>query len=70
MGKIRLFKVKLVIFFNNKTVPIKKGDVVLFHSLLMHSATHPKAVFEDMAELDIKSADYSSMPLKKNNFIF
>jgi hypothetical protein len=64
-GKIRFFKGKLGIFFNNKTVPIKKGDVVIFHSFLMHSATHPKGIFENISELDKKSAHYSTMPLKK-----
>jgi ectoine hydroxylase-related dioxygenase (phytanoyl-CoA dioxygenase family) len=64
-GKIRLYKGKLGILFNNKTVPIKKGDVVIFHSFLMHSATHPKGIFEGMTELDKKSAHYSSMPLQK-----
>ena len=52
-------------FFNNKTVPIKKGDVVIFHSFLMHAATHPKGIFENITELDKKSSHYSSMPLQK-----
>jgi hypothetical protein len=64
-GKIRLFKGKLGVIFNNKTVPIKKGDVVIFHSFLMHSATHPKGIFENITELDKKSAHYSAMPLQK-----
>jgi hypothetical protein len=64
-GKIRLFKGKLGIIFNNKTVPIKKGDVVIFHSFLMHSSTHPKDIFKNITEFDIKTAYYSSMPLQK-----
>ncbi len=64
-GKIRLFKGKLGVFFYNKTVPIKKGDVVIFHSFLMHAATHPKDIFKNMTELDEKTAHYSSMPLQK-----
>jgi hypothetical protein len=64
-GKIRLLKGKLGVFFNNKTVPIKKGDVVIFHSFLMHAATHPKGIFENITELDKKSSHYSSMPLQK-----
>ena len=64
-AKIRLFKGKLGVFFNNKTVPIKKGDVVIFHSFLMHAATHPKGIFENITMLDKKSSHYSSMPLQK-----
>ena len=60
-GKIRLFKGKLGVFFNNKTVPIKKGDVVIFHSFLMHAATHPKGIFENITELDKKSAYYDQL---------
>jgi hypothetical protein len=64
-GKIRLFKGKLGVLFNNKTVLIKKGNVVMFHAFLMHSSAHPKGIFENITELDEKSAHYSLMPLQK-----
>jgi len=63
-GKIRLLKGKLGFIFNNKTVPTKKGDVVIFHSFLMHASTHPKGIFENITEDDKNSAHYSSMPLQ------
>jgi ectoine hydroxylase-related dioxygenase (phytanoyl-CoA dioxygenase family) len=64
-GKVRLYKGKLGVIFNNKTVPIKKGDVLIFHSFLMHAATHPKGIFENITEHDKKNAHYSSMAFQK-----
>ena len=60
--KIRLFKGKLGIIFNNKTIPIKKGDVVIFDSFLMHSATHPEGIFENMTEYEKKTNYFPSIP--------
>lgn len=63
--KSRDIKSKLGIIFNNKTVPIKKGDVVIFDSFLMHSATQPKGIFEKITEHDKKKNHYPSMPPEK-----
>jgi hypothetical protein len=38
----RRIRSKLGILFGNKTLTIKKGDMVIFHSFLMHSGTHPR----------------------------
>ena len=55
-GEIRLLKSKLGVYFNNKTVPIKKGDVIIFYSFLLHASKHPKGIFESITELDKKNS--------------
>jgi hypothetical protein len=63
-GKARLFKGKLGIIFNNKTVPIKKGDAVIFDSFLLHASTNPKRMFKNLTENEKKTNYFSSIPLQ------
>jgi hypothetical protein len=40
--KARGIRSKLGILFQSKTLPLEKGDMVIFHSFLMHRGTYPK----------------------------
>jgi ectoine hydroxylase-related dioxygenase (phytanoyl-CoA dioxygenase family) len=64
-GKIRLLKGKLGIIFTKKTVPIKKGDVVIFDSFLLHASTNPESLFKNFTENEKKLNYFPSMPLQK-----
>ena len=69
-AKLRCLKGKLGIIFKKKTIPIEKGDAVIFHSFLMHSATVPKEMLENMSEFEKKTGTKLSIQKTKLTLYF
>jgi hypothetical protein len=68
--KLRDLKGKLGVLFNNQTIPIEKGDAVIFHSFLMHTATVPKKMLENMTEYEKKTGSKPSIQKTKLTLYF
>jgi hypothetical protein len=69
-AKLRILNGKIGILFKNQTVPIEKGDVVIFHSFLMHTATVPKVMLEKMTEFEKKTGTKLSLLKAKLTLYF